>query len=60
MKSQHAQFTPPSPEIENRIGAVLARLSLEEKIDLLGGQRDPKDGGDITWSTACMPSSTTC
>ena len=46
MKSRHPQFTPPSPQIEARIGTILGRLSLEEKIDLLGGQREPKNGGD--------------
>ena len=46
MKSKNPQFTPPSPDIERRIDEVLGKLTLEEKIDFLGGQRDPKDGGD--------------
>lgn len=46
MKSKHPQFKPSSPQIETKIDTILAKLTLEEKIDLLGGQRDPKNGGD--------------
>jgi len=46
MKSQHPQFTPPSPTIEARVDALLSRLSLDEKIDLLGGQPDATQGGN--------------
>lgn len=46
MKSHHPHFTAPSAEIDARANAILARLTLEEKIDLLGGQKDPKQGGD--------------
>lgn len=46
MQSTHPQFTPPGPAVEHRIEALLHQLTLEEKIDLLGGQRDPKQGGD--------------
>ena len=34
------------PGIERRIDGILACLSLEEKILLLGGQPEPKQGGD--------------
>ena len=46
MKSQHPQFTPPSPAIDARVDALLSRLSIEEKIDLLGGQPDATQGGN--------------
>ena len=46
MKSKHTHFTVPGPGVERRVDEILNRLSLEEKIDLLGGQCDPKDGGD--------------
>ncbi len=37
MFSKHGQFTPPSPAVEQRIDDILARLSLEDKLDLIGG-----------------------
>jgi len=37
IRSTDPRFSPPSPAIEKRIEAIIARLSLEEKIDLLGG-----------------------
>lgn len=43
MKSTNPRFTVPNSEIENRIDSLLAQLSLEEKIDLLGGH--PTHGG---------------
>ena len=46
MKSEHSTFQPDDNAIEGRIEAILAKLSLEEKIDLLGGQPEPKQGGD--------------
>ncbi|MBD3239578.1 MAG: hypothetical protein GF331_03260 [Chitinivibrionales bacterium] len=39
MFSSDPRFTAPSPKIESRIDAILAGLSLEEKIDLLGGHQ---------------------
>ncbi len=49
MKSRHHQFVTPGRAVEQRIETLLARLTLEEKIDLLGGV--PEDqanayGGD--------------
>ena len=38
MLSAHPQFTPPGPAVDKRIDALLTKLSLEEKIDLLGGE----------------------
>jgi beta-glucosidase len=38
MKSNHPHFTPPSAAVEQRITGILAKLTLEEKIDLLGGK----------------------
>ena len=35
--SRHPHFTPPSAAVEERVSEILARLSLEEKIELLGG-----------------------
>lgn len=47
MHSSHPQFTPPSPAVEARINGMIAKLSLEDKIDLLAGSSDKKrDGGD--------------
>lgn len=46
MKSKHPSFSPPSAAMEQRITDLLGQLTLDEKIDMLGGQRDPKDGGD--------------
>lgn len=37
MHSNHPQFTAPNPEIETRIQRMLDGLSLEEKIQLIGG-----------------------
>ncbi len=41
MKSTYKNFTPPSPEVESRIDEILGQLTLEEKIKLLGGQKEP-------------------
>ena len=38
MKSNHPHFTPPSAAVEQRITGILVKLTLEEKIDLLGGK----------------------
>ncbi len=43
MFSRHPHFTPPSPEIERRIGGLIAELELDEKLLLLGGK--PGRGG---------------
>jgi beta-glucosidase len=40
MHSESPQFTPPSPETEARVETLLQSLTLEEKIDLLGGHPD--------------------
>lgn len=37
MFSNDPRFTAPSPKVESRIDAILAGMTLEEKIDLLGG-----------------------
>jgi beta-glucosidase len=44
MKSKHTQFTAPGPEVEARIDALLKQMTLEEKILLLGGQKDRATG----------------
>jgi beta-glucosidase len=46
MKSNHPHFQSSNSDIEARISAIIGKLSLEEKIDLLGGQPEPKQGGD--------------
>jgi len=46
MKSRNERFRAPDEHVERRIDTIIARLSLEEKIRFLGGQHDPKDGGD--------------
>ncbi|MBD3344069.1 MAG: hypothetical protein GF401_03300 [Chitinivibrionales bacterium] len=38
MYSANDRFTAPSDEIDSRIETILSKLSLEEKIDLLGGE----------------------
>jgi len=40
MFSNHPNFRAPSPEIEKRIDGILAKLRIEEKLDLLGGEHD--------------------
>ena len=35
-----SQSTPPSANIENRVNSILGQMTLEEKIDLLGGVDD--------------------
>lgn len=40
VKSKHPNFQPPSPAIEARAAEILGRLTLEEKIDLLGGRNN--------------------
>jgi beta-glucosidase len=40
MHSNHPHFTAPSSEIEKRINGLLSNLTLEEKLDLLGGEHD--------------------
>ena len=52
MKSSHPHFTPPNAEIEARSDAFLSQLTLEEKIDLLGGQKDSTAGGGNTFGNA--------
>ncbi|MBD3319909.1 MAG: hypothetical protein GF350_02320 [Chitinivibrionales bacterium] len=42
MYSSDDRFTPPSVKIDSRIKTILSRLSLEEKIDLLGGASEGK------------------
>ncbi|MCX7003180.1 MAG: hypothetical protein NTV22_07900 [bacterium] len=37
MFCKHVHFTPPSPAVEQRIDQLMARLSLEDKLDLIGG-----------------------
>ena len=44
MKSRHPQFTSPDRSIEARVGKLVKRLTLEEKILLIGGQRGKGDG----------------
>jgi beta-glucosidase len=43
MFSRNASFSPPSSRVEKRIDTMIAKLSLEEKIDLLGG-KPPGEG----------------
>lgn len=38
MHSTYEQFTQPGEAVESRVGEILAKLTLEEKIDLLGGE----------------------
>ena len=38
MQSSHPKFTPPNPAVESRVDEIIARITLEEKIRLLGGQ----------------------
>lgn len=38
MFSTSSKFTAPSPSVEQRVTALISRLSLEEKLTLLGGQ----------------------
>ena len=58
MYSSHPHFTPPSPAVEARINGMIAKLSLEDKIDLLAGSFDKKkDGGDtVAKAHAGIPS----
>ncbi len=53
MHSTSPQFTAPSPEIEARIDAIIAMLSLEEKIDLIGGH--PEQGSSRGNERAGVP-----
>ena len=32
--------SPPSPEVEQKVNAILSRMTLEQKIDMLGGVND--------------------
>lgn len=50
MKSNHPHFTPPAESIERRITDILSRLTLEEKIDLLGGEPDGRYAGYSSWA----------
>jgi beta-glucosidase len=50
MKSKHPDFTPLSPAIEQRITDILNRLTLEEKIDFLGGEPDVRYTGYSDWA----------
>ena len=38
MKAESRDFSPPSPKVERRVDELLSRLTLSEKIRLLGGQ----------------------
>ncbi len=44
MYSEHPDFSPATPENEQRVEEILARLTLEEKIFLLGGVVNSPDG----------------
>ena len=44
MKSRYAEFTPPGPVVERRVARLLARLTLDEKILLLGGEHKATRG----------------
>lgn len=39
IKSNHPNFTPPSPAVDERVNAIIATLTTEEKIRLLGGNQ---------------------
>jgi len=41
MKSDDVRFVQASPEVEERIDDLLEQLTLEEKIDMLGGRDEP-------------------
>jgi len=53
MFSNDSRFTSPSVDVEKRIDSFLEKLSLEEKIDLLGGQ--PGFGGTKANDAAGIP-----
>ena len=44
MQSRHSQFTSPGPGIDARAEKILATLTMEERIALLGGQDQRWDG----------------
>ena len=47
MFSRHKQFSSPDAAMETRISEIIGKMTLEEKVDMLGGSRDKKaDGGD--------------
>ncbi len=53
MYAKNARFVAPNAETEARVDALLARLTLEEKIDLMGG--DPKSGATRAVDRASVP-----
>ena len=55
MYTEYAQFTAPNATTEARIEAMLAKLSLEEKIDLLGGVIGSPDGNTVGVAHAGVP-----
>jgi len=49
MFSRHEDFRAPDAAMEARISSLIGRMTLEEKIDLLGGSRNrSEDDGDTT------------
>lgn len=53
MQSCHPGFRAPCPAIEQRVSELLARLTLDEKITLLGGQ--PKRGATFPIDRVSLP-----
>ncbi len=53
MYARNTRFTAPNAESEARVDALLARLTIEEKIDLIGG--DPKSGATRAAPRAGIP-----
>lgn len=46
MSDMYSQLKQPTDSLAARVEAILAKLGLEEKIELLGGQPEPKQDGD--------------
>ena len=46
MHSNHPCFKAPSADIEKRVGDIISKLTIEEKIDLLGGEHDRTKGNE--------------
>ncbi|MGC4069522.1 MAG: glycoside hydrolase family 3 C-terminal domain-containing protein [Polyangiaceae bacterium] len=53
MQSSHSAFQPPSPALEAKISELLARMSLEEKLLMLGGQ--PRRGATFPVARLGVP-----